>query len=192
MDLEKNELRKKHRRARKMMLLFSLLSITMTFAGLTSAYIVSKARPDWLKDFELPDYFIISTLIILASSITMWLAKKNIKKKLVSKTSFWIAITFLLSIFFFLSQFLGFQELINKGYYFTGAQSTVTTSFLYVLALLHLVHVFAGVIVLIVVFVNNKNKKYNDETLGFELAETFWHFLGFLWLYLFVFLYFFR
>ena len=192
MDLEKNELRKKHRRARKMMLLFSLLSITMTFAGLTSAYIVSKARPDWLKDFELPDFFIISTLIILASSITMWLAKKNVKKKLVSKTSFWIAITFLLSIFFFLSQFLGFQELINKGYYFTGAQSTVTTSFLYVLALLHLVHVFAGVIVLIVVFVNNKNKKYNDETLGFELAETFWHFLGFLWLYLFVFLYFFR
>lgn len=192
MDLEKNELRKKHRRARKMMLLFSLLSITMTFAGLTSAYIVSKARPDWLKDFELPDYFIISTLIILASSITMWLAKKNVKKKLVSKTSFWIAITFLLSIFFFLSQFLGFQELINKGYYFTGAQSTVTTSFLYVLALLHLVHVFAGVIVLIVVFLNNKNKKYNDETLGFELAETFWHFLGFLWLYLFVFLYFFR
>ena len=192
MDLEKNELRKKHRRARKMMLLFSLLSITMTFAGLTSAYIVSKARPDWLKDFELPDYFIISTLIILASSITMWLAKKNVKKKLVSKTSFWIAITFLLSIFFFLSQFLGFQELINKGYYFTGAQSTVTTSFLYVLALLHLVHVFAGVIVLIVVFVNNKNKKYNDETIGFELAETFWHFLGFLWLYLFVFLYFFR
>ena len=192
MDLEKNELRKKHRRARKMMLLFSLLSITMTFAGLTSAYIVSKARPAWLKDFELPDYFIISTLIILASSITMWLAKKNVKKKLVSKTSFWIAITFLLSIFFFLSQFLGFQELINKGYYFTGAQSTVTTSFLYVLALLHLVHVFAGVIVLIVVIVNNKNKKYNDETLGFELAETFWHFLGFLWLYLFVFLYFFR
>ena len=192
MDLEKNELRKKHRRARKMMLLFSLLSITMTFAGLTSAYIVSKARPDWLKDFELPDYFIISTLIILASSITMWLAKKNVKKKLVSKTSFWIAITFILSIFFFLSQFLGFQELINKGYYFTGAQSTVTTSFLYVLALLHLVHVFAGVIVLIVVFVNNKNKKYNDETLGFELSETFWHFLGFLWLYLFVFLYFFR
>jgi cytochrome c oxidase subunit 3 len=192
MDLDKHELRKKHRRARKMMLLFSLLSITMTFAGLTSAYIVSKARPDWLKDFELPDYFIISTLIILSSSITMWLAKKNVKKKLVSKTSFWIAITFLLSIFFFLSQFLGFQELINKGYYFTGAQSTVTTSFLYVLALLHLVHVFAGVIVLIVVFVNNKNKKYNDETLGFELAETFWHFLGFLWLYLFVFLYFFR
>ena len=40
--------------------------------------------------------------------------------------------------------------------------------------------------------INNKKMKYKDETLGFELAETFWHFLGFLWLYLFVFLYFFR
>lgn len=192
MDLEKDELRKKHRRARKMMLLFSLLSITMTFAGLTSAYIVSKARPDWLKDFELPNYFLVSTIVIIISSLTMWLAKKNIKKSEVSKTSFWLALTFLLSILFMISQFMGFQELINKGYYFTGAQSTVTTSFLYVLSLLHLVHVFAGMIVLIVVFINNKNKKYKEETLGFELAETFWHFLGFLWLYLFVFLYFFR
>ena len=192
MDLEKNELRKKHRRARKMMLLFSLLSITMTFAGLTSAYIVSKARPDWLKDFELPNYFFVSTIVIIISSLTMWFAKKNIKKSEVSKTSFWLALTFLLSVLFMISQFIGFQELINRGYYFTGAQSTVTTSFLYVLSLLHLVHVFAGMIVLIVVFINNKNKKYKEETLGFELAETFWHFLGFLWLYLFVFLYFFR
>ncbi|RCL67984.1 MAG: heme-copper oxidase subunit III [Cryomorphaceae bacterium] len=192
MDLEKNELRKKHRRARKMMLLFSLLSITMTFAGLTSAYIVSKARPDWLKDFELPNYFLVSTIVIIISSLTMWLAKKNIKKSEVSKTSFWLALTFLLSILFMISQFMGFQELINRGYYFTGAQSTVTTSFLYVLSLLHLAHVFAGMIVLIVVFINNKNKKYKEEILGFELAETFWHFLGFLWLYLFVFLYFFR
>jgi len=173
-------------------LLFSLLSITMTFAGLTSAYIVSKARPDWLKDFELPNYFLVSTIVIIISSLTMWLAKKNIKKSEVSKTSFWLALTFLLSILFMISQFMGFQELINRGYYFTGAQSTVTTSFLYVLSLLHLVHVFAGMIVLIVVFINNKNKKYKEETLGFELAETFWHFLGFLWLYLFVFLYFFR
>ena len=192
MDLEKQELRKKHRRARKMMLLFSLLSITMTFAGLTSAYIVSKARPDWLTDFQLPNYFFISTVIIIISSLSMWLAKTNVKKNNFSKTSLWLGVTFLLSLFFIFSQFAGYQELINDGYYFTGAQSTVTTSFLYVLSLLHLAHVLAGVIVLIVVIINNKKMKYKDETLGFELAETFWHFLGFLWLYLFVFLYFFR
>ena len=114
MDIEEQqELRKKHRRARKMMLLFSLLSITMTFAGLTSAYIVSKSRPDWLVDFQLPNYFLSSTLIIVLSSIGMWFAKKNIKSDEFKKTSFWIGITFLLSVLFVISQFLGFQELIS-------------------------------------------------------------------------------
>ena len=49
-------------RAKKMMLLFGLLSITMTFAGLTSAYIVSKGRPDWLVNFELPTLFFHSSV----------------------------------------------------------------------------------------------------------------------------------
>ena len=89
-------------------------------------------------------------------------------------------------------QFTGFNTLISKGFFFTGAQSTITTSFLYVLAVLHLVHLFAGMIVLCVVIFNNYKKKYEKEKLGFELAVTFWHFLGVLWVYLFVFLYFFR
>ena len=120
MDLEKQELRKKHRRARKMMLLFSLLSITMTFAGLTSAYIVSKARPDWLTDFQLPNYFFISTVIIIISSLSMWLAKINVKKNNFSKTSLWLGVTFLLSLFFIFSQFAGYQELINDDFELCG------------------------------------------------------------------------
>ena len=60
------------------------------------------------------------------------------------------------------------------------------------LTVLHLIHLFAGIIVLIVVMINNYKNKYKIEKLGFELAVTFWHFLGVLWIYLFVFLYFFR
>ncbi len=192
MDLNEKEIRLKTIKAKKMMLLFSMLSITMTFAGLTSAYIVSKSRPDWLKDFELPLAFIISTLVIFLSSISIAIAKKNVKKNDVSKTTFWLFVTFILGIIFVISQFLGFNELISLGYFFTGAQSTVTTSFLYVLTVLHLAHLFAGLIVLIVVMANNYKNKYKVEKLGFELAVTFWHFLGVLWLYLFVFLYFFK
>ena len=58
-------LKNKQDRARKMMLLLSLLSITMTFGGLTSAYVVSKGRPDWLTDFTLPVSFIYSTIVLL-------------------------------------------------------------------------------------------------------------------------------
>ena len=120
------------------------------------------------------------------------MAKKNVNKNNITETSFWLGITFLLSIFFVVSQFSGFDQLISKGYFFTGPESTVTTSFLYVLAVLHLVHLFAGMIILVVVIYNNQKNKYNINKLGFELAVTFWHFLGFSWLYLFVFLYFFR
>jgi cytochrome c oxidase subunit 3 len=77
MDLSQDENRLKTIKAKKMMLLFSMLSISMTFAGLTSAYIVSKSRPDWLKEFELPIAFTISTIVILLSSISIWIAKKK-------------------------------------------------------------------------------------------------------------------
>ena len=192
MNLNAQDDRKKHIRAKKMMLLFSMLSIAMTFAGLTSAYIVSKSRPDWIIDFKLPSAFMLSIVFIVLSSLSILMAKKNVNKNNITETSFWLGITFLLSIFFVVSQFSGFDQLISKGYFFTGPESTVTTSFLYVLAVLHLVHLFAGMIVLVVVIYNNQKNKYNINKLGFELAVTFWHFLGFLWLYLFVFLYFFR
>ena len=192
MELNEKEIRLKTIKAKKMMLLFSMLSIAMTFAGLTSAYIVSKARPDWLKDFELPFAFVVSTIVIFLSSLSIYIAKKEVFKNEVNKTTLWLFITLGLGIIFVISQFLGFNELIGLGYFFTGAQSTITTSFLYVLTVLHLIHLFAGLIVLIVVIINNYKNKYKNEKLGFELAVTFWHFLGFLWLYLFVFLYFFR
>ena len=46
-------------KAKKMMLWFGLISITMTFAGLTSAFIVSSSRPDWLESFVLPVWFLL-------------------------------------------------------------------------------------------------------------------------------------
>ncbi len=70
----------KNRKAKKMMLWFGMISITMTFAGLTSAFIVSSSRPDWLDSFSLPSWFLISTLSILLSSVFFQLAKFNLDK----------------------------------------------------------------------------------------------------------------
>lgn len=179
-------------RAKKMMLLFSLLSITMTFAGLTSAYIVSKGRPDWLVDFELPELFYYSTFVIVLSSITIQIAKYNLNKnKTKSDVLIWLFTTLLLGILFCVFQFYSFKSLIDKGYYFAGAQSTITTSFIYVLTFLHAVHLIAGLVVLIVLLFNTFNNKYQLNKLGFHLGVTFWHFLDILWIYLFLFFYFF-
>ena len=179
-------------KAKKMMLWFSMISMTMMFAGLTSAYVVSKARPDWLKDFSLPSASYISTAIILASSLTFWLAFKSLKENNNKTAITYTLVTLVMAVLFALFQWVGFTTIVGQGFYFTGAESTVTTSFVYVLVLAHFAHLIGGIVVLLFVLAGLAKDKYNDKPLGFVLAHTFWHFLGFLWLYLFVFLFFLR
>ena len=188
-------------KAKKMMLWFGMISITMTFAGLTSAFIVSSSRPDWLDSFVLPNWFTISTVSIVLSSLFFQLAKyrldKYIRVSLPENINIYIernnvnsllVLTILTAVIFIVSQFLGFNEIISQGYYFTGPESSVTTSYVYILVFLHLAHLFAGMIVLTVVITKFNKQKYEKNKLGFELALIFWHFLGALWIYLFFFI----
>ena len=196
-----NPLDVKVSKAKKMMLWFGMISITMTFAGLTSAFIVSSSRPDWLDSFVLPNWFTISTVSIVFSSIFFQLAKfrldKYVRVSLPENINIYIernnvnillVLTILTAIIFIVSQFLGFNEIISQGYYFTGPESSVTTSYVYILVFLHLAHLFAGMIVLTVVISKFNKQKYERNKLGFELALIFWHFLGALWIYLFFFM----
>jgi len=187
-----NVKQQKSPKAKKMMLLFGLLSITMTFAGLTSAYIVSKGRPDWTMDFNLPSEFFYSTFIIVLSSLTLLISKRKLTSgKSINSVFNWTLSTFILGLIFIVFQFIGFNNIIDQGYYFAGAQSAIKTSFIYVLSFLHIVHLVAGLIVLSVIMVNIKKGKYVKNNLGFNLGSNFWHYLDFLWLYLFSFFYFF-
>ena len=193
MDLTEGTLEEKTGRAKKMMLWFGIISLVMSFGGLTSAVIVSSTRPDWLNDFQLPSAFLISTIIILISSFTFFLAKRALKSNDRSGTTLWLLITFGLGIAFIVSQFLGFSQIIDLGYNFTGPTSNVTMSFVYVIAVFHILHVIAGLISLLVVIYNHFKQKYSaTKTLGFELSATFWHFIDVLWLFLFLFLNFIR
>lgn len=193
MDLTKGTPQEKRIRSRKMMLWFGIISMAMMFAGLTSAYVVSKNRPDWLTEFQLPNYFIWSTIAIVISSFTFHFSKKMILKGDRSKATSLLLVTLALGIAFVILQIEGFSAIVNQGYYFTGSESTVTTSFLYLFVLAHLVHVSAGLITLLVVIYNHFKQRYKSgQMLGIELGATFWHFLDILWIYLFLFLYFFR
>lgn len=178
-------------RARKNILWFAIISLTMSFAGLTSAYVVSKERPDWISDFQIPPAFYISLVLILISSLTIHLAKTAIKKESHAKGMILLVTTFVLGILFVVFQFKGFAEIIAEGYNFTGPTSTITTSFIYLVVILHVAHVIGGLISLMVVIYNHYKQKYNrSKTLGIELAATFWHFIDAVWIYLFLFLYF--
>lgn len=193
MDLTQGTHHQKAGRAKKMMLWFGIISMAMMFAGLTSAYVVSKNRPDWISDLQLPGSFYWSTIAIVLSSITIFLAEKAVKKNKRSAATGFLWTTLGLAAVFIFFQFQSFSALIAEGYYFTGSESTVTTSFIYVVVLAHLAHLAGGIVVLLVLIYNHFKQKYHaGQTLGLELGATYWHFVDALWIYLFFFLYFFR
>lgn len=180
-------------RSYKLILLFAMVSMTMMFAGLTSAYVVSQSRADWLKDFQLPSAFYFSSIAILGCSVTFHLAKKAIQKDNHSKTTLLLLATLALGISFVVLQFVGFGQIVSNGHYFTGNASSITTTFLYVIVVVHLIHLAGGMISLLIIIYNHFKQKYNStQTLGIELGAMYWHFLDFLWVYLFLFLYFFK
>ena len=191
MDFTQGTFQEKNNRAKKMMLWFGIISLIMSFAGWTSAFVVSSAREDWLSDFQLPNAFIISTIVVLISSVTFMLAQKALKNNQRQQTTIWLFVTLALGIAFITNQFIGFNEIIAMGYNFTGPTSNITMSYIYLIAMVHIVHVVVGLICILVVIYNHFKQKYNvTEMLGFELAATFWHFIDVLWVYLFLFLYF--
>lgn len=191
--MTKDESRARSAKSSKLILLFAMVSMTMMFAGLTSAFVVSKSRTDWLKDFQLPSAFYYSTLVIIGCSVTFYLAKKAIQKDNRKATTGFLLTTLGLGILFVILQFAGFGQIVADGYYFTGAGSSITTTFLYVVTVTHLFHLAGGVISLLIIIYNHFKQKYNStQTLGIELGAMYWHFLDFLWVYLFLFLYFFK
>jgi cytochrome c oxidase subunit 3 len=183
----------KIQRAKKNMLWFGMISLTMSFAGLTSAYVISRERKDWLTDFEIPQAFYVSLGIIVLSSISFYFAKQCIQKNENRRGMTLLLLTLLLGIAFVFYQFKGFSEIISNGYFFTGSESSITTSFIYLAVLMHLAHIFVAILTVMVVIYNHYKLRYqNGKTLGIELSVTFWHFVDVLWIYLFLFLYFVR
>jgi cytochrome c oxidase subunit 3 len=107
---------------------------------------------DWLTDFELPTAFYYSTIVIIGCSITFHLAKKAIQKTIKAP---------LLHFFCYFSigdivcdpAVYGLWSDSARWYYFTGSE--ITTTFLYVVTVVHLIHLAGGVISLLIIIYNH-------------------------------------
>ena len=162
-----------------------IVSISMLFAALTSAYIVKQSGGEWLN-FNLPGMFWITSVIIIVSSITMQLALKSAKEDRFNGLKTYLILTVLLGVAFLLGQYQSWKQLVEMDVYFVGNPAG---SFLYVLTGLHAAHIISGLIFLIVVIASSfKLKTHSKSIIRIEMCTTYWHFLGGLWLYLFLFL----
>jgi cytochrome c oxidase subunit 3 len=188
----KAEIKAMNKKSAKPLLWIGIVSIIMLFAGLTSAYVVRADNGNWLV-FQLPPIAIVSTAVIITSSLTMFIAQLSIKKDKKGLASLFLFITFILGLVFTYTQYAGWKELTAEGIYFLGKYSNASGSFLYLIAVMHLLHLFGGLIALLITLTKSLQKRYDSQDyLGIELAAIYWHFLDVLWIYLFLFLYFFR
>jgi len=173
---------------RKFALWLFMATVIMLFGAWTSAYIVKRGEPGW-SSFELPTQFWINSLLIVISSGTLYWAQRAARRDELEKVKLMVSLTVVLGVLFLVGQWLAWIKMIEMNYYFTGTGSNTSSSFIYVLTGVHGLHVISGVIVLIVLlFATFRYQVHSKNMTRMEMCSTYWHFLGGLWLYLFVFL----
>ena len=85
------------KKSAKPMLWIAMISMVMFFAGLTSAYVISMKRDDWVS-FDLPNAFYVSTFLIVLSSITLIFSQRFLKSNKRTLSLVLLVVTFILGI----------------------------------------------------------------------------------------------
>lgn len=166
-------------------LLLFLVSVAMMFAAFTSGYIVRKGQGNWVE-YALPSVFLYSCISVVGASMTMVLAQWAQKKgnKVLMQLGLFASLAVGLAFVYY--QFSGWQTLMDQGIYLVGNPSG---SFLFVISGVHLVHFAVGILVIFIALIRSFILGGNEfKTQRITSAATYWHFVGALWIYLYLFL----
>ncbi len=167
---------------KEFMLYLSMASMIMFFSAFCSAVIVKRGDTKHWVDVILPTIFLLSTIVIMVSSYTIEIARRNLESA--SKFKMYTFLTLFLAIAFSVMQFIGWRQLTANNTLFTGNPSG---SFLYMISGMHLFHYVFGILFLLILMRNYNNSTYADNfKLNFALLTKFWHFIGIVWVVLFI------
>jgi len=162
-----------------------LAAISMMFAAFTSALVVRKGSAMYWEHLVLPQILYFNTLILLASSATLEVARRRVAvfmggpRTLDESPSRWLYITLSLGLIFVVGQYIAWLQLRSEGFYLA---TNPNSSFFYMLTAIHAVHVLGGLAGL-----GNVLQKLHRLTLRRSTLDSFsyyWHFMGILWVYL--------
>jgi len=162
-----------------------LAAITMSFAAFTSALIVRQgASSDW-HHIVLPSILYLNTLVLLASSATLEVARRRIAvfmggpKTFDSNPARWLYVTAALGLVFVVGQYSAWLQLRSQGLYLA---TNPNSSFFYLLTAIHALHVLGGLVGL--TYVLRKLQRVVLQRTTLNSFSYYWHFMGILWVYL--------
>jgi cytochrome c oxidase subunit 3 len=192
------------RRAR-LGLVVGLSGIAMIFISFTSAYIVRQGLPtldprtnallhDWFP-VPLPRLLLLNTVVLVISSVTMELARRQAARKACVQFSSipgvsvdakgempWLALTVVLGLTFLAGQWMAWRELAANGFYVASSPSS---SFVYLLTGMHGVHLFGGVVALLSAgFASLLRRSADSQMILVDVTGWYWHFMAGLWVYI--------
>jgi cytochrome c oxidase subunit III len=202
------------RRAR-LGLIVALAPIIMLFVSFTSAYVIRQGLPvldertgtyvrDWLQVNLPTSLLMVNTLLLLASSISAELARRQITRQaaLAPVESIpgvtigedrgfpWLGTTVVLGFGFLLGQWLAWRELADRGFYLATAPSS---SFVYLLTAAHAIHLAGGILALLYASASSLFRKpVEARRIVVDITVWYWHFMAVLWIYIFALLEFMR
>lgn len=171
----------------------ALASILMLFTALSSAYIVRAASSSDWQPLAMPRILLLSSVLLLVSSGTLETARRKLRQAATSAYKSWLFLTVLLGVGFLASQLFAWRQLAKQGVYIA---SNPHSSFFYLFTAVHGVHLFGGLAALAYLSLRSR---VPQETSALTKAQAkadavtlYWHFMDFLWLYLFVLLFYVR
>jgi cytochrome c oxidase subunit 3 len=172
-----------------------LLVVLMTFGALFGTYIVlaTNRAVEW-KPFNLPPQVFISTALIIVSSIFFEIAGHKLRQNEQKKARQWFLITSVVGAIFIASQVLAWLTLVNRGVY---AKGNSYAGLFYILTAVHAVHVLGGIISLVYIVLKTQIETTDEDELlkrqwFAKVIAWYWHFIGILWLILFLLLGFYK
>jgi len=187
-------------------LIVGLTGIVMIFVSYSSAYVVRKGLPtldpetgtlvhDWLP-LQLPNFLLVNTLVLLVSTVTMELARRQAAREVLASGNSavatttrtetqgipWLAVTGSLGLSFLAGQWLVWRELAASGFYVSTSPSS---SFFYLLTGTHGIHLLGGILALLAVSAASLLRQTAESrAVAVDITAWYWHFMTFLWVYI--------
>ncbi len=172
----------------------ALASIVMLFTALTSAYIVRAGTGNDWRPIAMPRLLWASTGLILASSVTISIARRSLKRKDHTAYKRWLLATVVLGLCFLATQLLAWRQLVAQHVY---VASNPHSAFFYLLTAVHGAHLLGGIFALDYLLLRSWRKAVDAKgEIKREAAAgavaLYWHFMDGLWIYLFLLLFLWR